>query len=73
MRSKLTRMTGYFEEVVPTYLLYEFKDYFRMTIGTFQIEILSGNKSCFEPLTDETYTGLVKQPQTCCNCTWMYE
>ena len=54
MRSKLTRMTCYFEQVVPRYLLYEFKDHFRMTIGTFQIEILSGNKSCFEPLTDET-------------------
>ena len=50
MRSKLTRMTGCLEQLVPRYLPYEFKDHFRMTTGTFQI-LSAGNKSSLEPLT----------------------
>ena len=43
MGSNLTSVTGYFEQTVPRYLLYEFEHHFRMTKRTFQI--LSGNKS----------------------------
>ena len=31
MRSNLTSVTGYFEQTVPRYLLYEFEQHFRMT------------------------------------------
>ena len=40
--SLLTSVTGYFEQTVPRYLLYEFKHHFRTTKSTFQI--LSGNE-----------------------------
>ena len=42
MRIDLTSVTGYFEQMVPRYLLYEFKHHFRITKRIFQI--LSGNK-----------------------------
>jgi len=39
MRRNLTRITGYFEQTIPRYLVDEFKQHFRMTKGT--LEILS--------------------------------
>ena len=37
MRRNLTRMTGYFEQTIPRYLVDEFKQHFRMTKETFEI------------------------------------
>ena len=59
--NNLTSVTGYFEQAVPRYLPYEFKDHFRMTTRTFQIR-----QSCLV-LSAETNTWLVKQPRTYCN------
>ena len=39
MRRNLTRITGYFEQTIPRYLVDEFKQHFRMTKET--LEILS--------------------------------
>ena len=36
MRRSLTRITGYFEQTVPRYLVDEFKQHFRMTKETFE-------------------------------------
>ena len=36
MRISLTRITGYFEQTVPRYLVDEFRQHFRMTKETFE-------------------------------------
>ena len=51
MRSNLTSLTGYFEQTVPRYLLYEFEHHFRMTKRTFQI--LSGNRSSLRAVNSQ--------------------
>ena len=63
----LTSATGYFQQTVSRYLLYEFEHHFR--IDEKNIQILSGNKSSLRAVNSQNITWLAKQLHTCCNCT----
>ena len=76
MRSNVISVTGYFEQTVPRYLLYEFKHHFRMTRRTFQLtDILSRNKSPLRALDSQNIhlACAGSSYRTVVTDTWMYE